>query len=143
MSRGNFRCIGATTKEEYEKYFKGDSALNRRFEKIDVFEPSKEQTLTLIKKAKTSYEQFHDVKFTTKILEIIVNLGEEFLIHQKFPDKAFDIIDEAGAKTKIENNGKFVKTSTIYEIFAQKLNTTVENVKNKNNISLPGKIGFM
>lgn len=143
LSRGNFRCIGATTREEYEKYFKGDSALNRRFEKIDVFEPSKEQTLSLIKKAKTSYEKFHDVKFTTKILEIIVNLGEEFLIHQKFPDKAFDIIDEAGAKTKIENNGKFVKTSTIYEIFAQKLNTTVENVKNKNNIPLPGKIGFM
>ena len=61
MSRGNFSCIGATTKDEYDKYFKGDSALNRRFEKIDVFEPNKEDTLELIKKAKKSYEKFHKV----------------------------------------------------------------------------------
>ena len=61
---------------------------------------------------------------------------------KKFPDKAFDILDEAGTKTKIENNGHSVKLSTIYEIFAQKLNTYVENVKEKTNIIIPGKIGF-
>lgn len=142
LSRGNFRCIGATTKDEYEKYFRGDSALNRRFEKIDVHEPTKEESLALIQKAKFSYEKFHDVKFSVKTLNTIIDLCDEFLINKKFPDKAFDILDEAGTKTKIENNGHAVKLETIYKIFAQKLNTSVENIKGKNNIIIPGKIGF-
>ena len=147
LSRGGFACIGATTKEEYEKYFKTDSALNRRFEKIDVFEPSQEQTLDLIKKAKNSYEKFHDVKFNPRVLKEIVTLCHEFLPKKRFPDKAFDILDEAGAKTKIENDGKVkspkVSLDVIYDIFAHKLNTSSQNVKNKTNINVDNRIGFM
>ena len=145
LSRGGFACIGATTTEEYEKYFKGDSALNRRFEKIDIIEPTTEETLKLISKAKASYEKFHNVKFAPYILAEIIELSKEFLPTKKFPDKAFDIMDEAGAKTKIQNDSDkpcSVKKHTIHEIFAQKLNTSVENIKNKHNIILPGRIGF-
>ena len=147
LSRGGFACIGATTKEEYEKYFKTDSALNRRFEKIDVFEPSQEQTLDLIKKAKNSYEKFHDVKFNPRVLKEIVTLCHEFLPKKRFPDKAFDILDEAGAKTKIETNDKVkspkVSLDVIYDIFAHKLNTSSQNVKNKTNINVDNRIGFI
>jgi|TARA_X000000950_G_C13910164_1_gene658656 ATP-dependent Clp protease ATP-binding subunit ClpA len=146
LSRGGFACIGATTKEEYEKYFKGDSALNRRFEKIDIHEPTKEQTLDLMKKAKNSYEKFHNVRFRAKVLEKMINLCEEYLPKKKFPDKAFDILDEAGAKTRIENNevdGTFdVKMEIIYEIFSQKLNIDKEDIKQNKNIPTIGKIGF-
>jgi ATP-dependent Clp protease ATP-binding subunit ClpA len=142
LSRGNFSCIGATTKDEYDKYFKGDSALNRRFEKIDVFEPNKEDTLELIKKAKKSYEKFHAVKFNTRVLKSIMELCDSYLPEKKFPDKAFDILDEAGAKTKINNEGETVKLETIYEIFSKKLNCSVENIKKGSNISMPGRIGF-
>jgi len=146
LSRGGFACIGATTKDEYDKYFKTDSALNRRFEKIDVLEPSKEETLTLMKKAKLSYEKFHNIKFTPSIIKKVIDLCSEYLPTKKFPDKAFDILDEAGAKTKIQNikeeEGKRVEADTIYEIFAQKLNTSIDNVKTNTNINVGNKIGF-
>ena len=96
----------------------------------------------MIKKAKLSYEKFHNVKFSLKLLKIIIDLCEEYLPEKKFPDKAFDIIDEAGAKTKIENKGETVSMNTIYKIFSEKLNTTIENVKENKNIELPGRIGF-
>ena len=122
LSRGGFACIGATTKDEYLKYFKGDSALNRRFEKIDILEPTKEQTFELLKKAKSSYEKFHNVRFTSSVLLKIINLCAEYLPEKKFPDKAFDILDEAGAKTKIlfadEKEQKKIDMETIYGIFA-------------------------
>jgi ATP-dependent Clp protease ATP-binding subunit ClpC len=100
LSRGEISCIGATTKEEYEKYFKKDGALNRRFEKIDVKEPTKKETLKLLKSAKKSYESYHTVEYSDTLIEVIVNLCEKYLPEKKFPDKAFDILDEAGAKTK-------------------------------------------
>lgn len=146
LSRGDFSCIGATTHDEYLKFFKGDSALNRRFEKIDVAEPTKEQTLKLIKKAKTPYEKFHNVRFTPSVLSKIVDLCDSYLPKKKFPDKAFDILDEAGAKTRILNpkskDNIKIDIHTIYCIFASKLNTEPENIKSGENLVLPGKIGF-
>jgi ATP-dependent Clp protease ATP-binding subunit ClpC len=103
LSRGSISCIGATTKDEYNRFFKKDSALNRRFEKIDVKEPSKEETLKLIGLAKFSYEKFHQVEYTEEVLEKIVDLCDFYLQDKKFPDKAFDILDESGAKTKKQN----------------------------------------
>ena len=145
LSRSGFACIGATTKDEYEKYFKMDSALNRRFEKIDVFEPTKQQTFKLLQKAKLSYEKFHNVKFSNHSLNKIIDLCEKYLPSKKFPDKAFDIIDEAGAKSRIYNETKEPKKvdmEIIYAIFAQKLNTEIKNVKNDSNITIENKIGF-
>lgn len=100
LSRGNISCIGATTKDEYDRFFKNDSALNRRFELINVREPTKEETLELLKVAKRSYEKFHQVGYSEEVVEKIVELCDIYLSNKKFPDKAFDIIDESGAKTK-------------------------------------------
>lgn len=100
LSRGDISCVGATTKEEYERFFKKDSALNRRFEKIDVKEPTKEETLELIKVAKKSYEKFHQVEYKEDVLSKIIDLCDIYLTNKKFPDKAFDILDESGARTK-------------------------------------------
>ena len=103
LSRGNISCIGATTMHEYNKFFKQDSALDRRFEKIEILEPTKQETLDLIKVAKKPYERYHQVQYSEEALEKIVDLCDFYLTNKKFPDKAFDIIDESGAKTKKVN----------------------------------------
>ena len=100
LSRGNISCIGATTKDEYDRFFKKDSALSRRFELINVNEPTKEETFELLKVAKKSYEKFHQVEYNEELLAKIVELCDIYLSNKKFPDKAFDIIDESGARTK-------------------------------------------
>ena len=100
LSRGDISCVGATTKEEYERFFKKDSALNRRFEKIDIKEPTKEETFELIKVAKKSYEKFHQVEYKEDVLSKIIDLCDIYLTNKKFPDKAFDILDESGARSK-------------------------------------------
>ena len=103
LSRGNISCIGATTMLEYNKFFKQDSALDRRFEKIEILEPTKQETLDLIKVAKKPYERYHQVQYSEEVLEKIIDLCDFYLKNKKFPDKAFDIIDESGAKTKKVN----------------------------------------
>ncbi len=100
LSRGDISCVGATTKEEYERFFKKDSALNRRFEKIDIKEPTKEETFELIKVAKKSYEKFHQVEYKEDVLAKIIDLCDIYLTNKKFPDKAFDVLDESGARSK-------------------------------------------
>ena len=102
LSRGDISVIGATTKEEYNRYFNKESALKRRFEKIDVKEPSKNECIELIKNAKFSYEKFHSVQYSDKIIDLIVDLCEKYEPKKKFPDKAFDVLDELGCKTKIQ-----------------------------------------
>jgi ATP-dependent Clp protease ATP-binding subunit ClpC len=100
LSRGEISCIGATTEEEYKRYFKRDSALDRRFENINVPEPSIADTKTLLMSAKTSYEEYHQVSYDEEVVDIIIDLCSEYMPDKKFPDKAFDILDESGAKTK-------------------------------------------
>ena len=100
LSRGEISCIGATTTEEYKSFFKKDSALDRRFENIEVKEPSKKEVEELLLKAKTSYEDFHTVTYSEEVVKLIIDLCDYYLPAKKFPDKAFDILDESGAKTK-------------------------------------------
>ena len=187
LSRGDISCVGATTKDEYERFFKKDSALDRRFEKIDVKEPTKEETFELIKVAKKSYEKFHSVKYEENVVEKIVELCDIYLHNKKFPDKAFDILDESGARTKkinfvrpqkakdmepklidkdfqknpaydkyheeykkilhkwgesLENKKFNVDISIVYDIFADKLNISKEQIMQQKNIPSDGKIGF-
>jgi ATP-dependent Clp protease ATP-binding subunit ClpC len=101
LARGEIKCIGATTHTEYKKYFEKDSALNRRFQLINVDEPSKKQTFEILKKAKSSYESFHGVTYDDNIINNIIELSDKYLPYRKFPDKAFDILDRIGAKGKI------------------------------------------
>lgn len=104
LARGELKLIGATTFLEYKKSIEKDIALSRRFEAIQINEPSKDECLLILKGIKKSYESFHDVKYPTSLLKDIVSLCDLYLPSRKFPDKAIDVLDEVGAKVKIRNN---------------------------------------
>ena len=103
LARGEIRCIGATTTTEYQKIFEKDGAMKRRFEPIEIREPSGEETKSMIKNTIHTYEDFHKVKFKSPIIDLIIDYCSKFLPHRRFPDKAFDIVDEIGSKVKIQN----------------------------------------
>jgi len=101
LTSGKIRCIGSTTYEEYNKYFEKDHALSRRFQKIDIVEPSPEDTIAILKGLKKRYEDFHRVTYTDEALEQAVRLSAQYIPDRRLPDKAIDIIDEAGARARI------------------------------------------
>ncbi|GIM30036.1 ATP-dependent Clp protease ATP-binding subunit ClpC [Clostridium polyendosporum] len=103
LARGEIQCIGATTIDEYRKYIEKDSALERRFQPINVGEPSKDETLQILKGLRDKYEAHHGVKITDEALEASVNLADRYITDRYMPDKAIDLIDEAAAKVRIEN----------------------------------------
>lgn len=98
LTDGNFRCIGATTHEEYKRHIQKDRALARRFRRIDLAEPSPQETLRILRGLRPAYEKFHGVKFSDEILEAIVTLAGHFLPEQFFPDKAVEVMDEIGSR---------------------------------------------
>ncbi|UTC67652.1 MULTISPECIES: ATP-dependent Clp protease ATP-binding subunit ClpA [unclassified Treponema] len=102
LTNGKVRCIGATTFEEYNKHFTKDAALARRFQKIDIEEPSEEETLKILKGLRESYENFHKVHYSDEVLESAVHLSAIHIRDRFLPDKAIDLIDEAGALIKIK-----------------------------------------
>ncbi len=97
LARGDLKCIGATTYQEYRNFFDKDKALSRRFAKIDVEEPSKEDTFTILKGIQHKYEDYHHITFTDAALESAIDLSVKYLHDRFLPDKAMDIIDEVGA----------------------------------------------
>ncbi len=97
LARGDIRCIGATTWAEYKKHLEPDAALDRRFQPIDVHEPSAEVTLAMLEGLRERYEQHHHVTFAPGTVSLAVTLAERYLTDRFFPDKAIDILDEAGA----------------------------------------------
>ncbi|WP_160678829.1 ATP-dependent Clp protease ATP-binding subunit [Clostridium sp. C8-1-8] len=103
LARGEIQCIGATTIDEYRKYIEKDSALERRFQPVNVGEPSKSETLQILKGLRDKYEAHHGVKITDEALEAAVNLSDRYITDRFMPDKAIDLIDEAAAKVRIEN----------------------------------------
>lgn len=103
LARGDIQCIGATTIDEYRKYIEKDSALERRFQPVNVGEPSKEDTLLILKGIRGKYEDHHKVKITDDALEQAVNLSYRYITDRFMPDKAIDLIDEAAAKIRINN----------------------------------------
>ena len=102
LTSGKLRCIGSTTHEEYNKYFEKDRALSRRFLKIDINEPSEETAINILKGLKSRYEDFHHVHYSDEIIETAVRLSAQFITERRLPDKAIDVIDEAGAFARIE-----------------------------------------
>ena len=101
LSAGHVKCIGSTTFEEYKKYFEKDRALSRRFQKIDIPEPTKEETIEILKGLKERYEEFHNVEYTDEALEAVVDLSAKYINDRHLPDKAIDVIDEAGALARM------------------------------------------
>lgn len=103
LARGEIQCIGATTIDEYRKHIEKDSALERRFQPITVGEPSKSETLEILRGLRDKYESHHRVKITDEALNAAVNLSDRYISDRFMPDKAIDLIDEAAAKVRIEN----------------------------------------
>ncbi|MGI6712004.1 MAG: ATP-dependent Clp protease ATP-binding subunit [Bacillota bacterium] len=101
LARGELQCIGATTLDEYRKHIEKDAALERRFQPIVVGEPSKEETLAILKGLRDKYEAHHRVKITDQALEAAVNLSDRYITDRFLPDKAIDLIDEASSKVRL------------------------------------------
>jgi ATP-dependent Clp protease ATP-binding subunit ClpA len=105
LARGEVQIIGATTLEEYRKHIEKDSALERRFQPIIIEEPSINETIEILKGIKDYYEEYHRVKITDKIIEAAVKMSERYITDRFLPDKAIDIIDEAGSRANLKNKG--------------------------------------
>ena len=102
LARGEIQCVGATTLDEYRKNFEKDGALERRIQKIIVDPSTKEETLTILKNSKPKYESHHNVFYTDEILNLCVELADRYITDREFPDKAFDILDEVGARSQVD-----------------------------------------
>ena len=103
LSRGEIQVIGATTAEEYRKHIEKDSALERRFQPVNINEPSVEDTLRIIEGLQAAYEKHHHVRYTHEALEAAVTLSDRYIQDRFLPDKAIDVLDEAGARTRVHN----------------------------------------
>ncbi|WP_395703997.1 ATP-dependent Clp protease ATP-binding subunit ClpA [Aquabacterium sp.] len=116
LSNGAMKCIGATTFTEYRGIFEKDAALSRRFQKIDVVEPSVEQTIEILKGLKSRFEDHHNVKYALNALQAAAELSAKYINDRHLPDKAIDVIDEAGAAQRILPKSKQKKTITKNEV---------------------------
>lgn len=131
LGSGKLRCIGSTTFEDYKKYFDKDHALSRRFQKIDVTEPSIEQTVVILYGLKEKYEKFHNVVYTDKALESAAELSAKYINDRYLPDKAIDVIDEAGALAKIENFKGTLKRIKIDKDAIEKIVSKIAKIPKK------------
>lgn len=102
LSKGQIRCMGSTTFDEYRKYFEKDQALNRRFQKIDVLEPSVEDSVKILQGLKPKFEEHHQVKYPDDVIRAAVELSHKHVSDRKLPDKAIDVIDEVGAYLRLK-----------------------------------------
>jgi len=103
LARGGFRCIGATTIEEYRKYIERDAALERRFQPVTVAEPSVKVTIDILRGLRSKFEKHHTLSYHDKAIEAAAILSEKFIADRYLPDKAIDVIDEAGSRVRLEN----------------------------------------
>ena len=103
LTSGELRCMGATTYEEFRNFFSKDHALLRRFQKIDVVEPSIEETVSILQGLKSRFESYHNIRYTAEALKRAVNLSARYISDRYLPDKAIDVIDEAGAYQRLQS----------------------------------------
>ena len=116
LQGGLLRCMGSTTYKEYRQHFEKDRALSRRFQKIDVNEPSIEDTIKILKGLKSYFEKHHDIKYSSDAIKTAVELSARYIHDRKLPDKAIDVIDEAGAAQQLLAESKKRKIITVKEI---------------------------
>ena len=119
LSRGELQCIGATTLNEYRKYFEKDAALERRFQTIIVTEPTIEETVQILEGIKANYEQFHGVKYEDGLMEFIARYSQRYITSRFLPDKAIDVLDEAGSVKKIKNDVRPIEIASFEEKIAK------------------------
>ena len=106
LAKGEIRCIGSTTFDEYKKIFEKDRALSRRFQKIDIHEPTLSETIKILKGLKSRYEKHHQLRYTSGSLKIAAELSEKYINERYLPDKAIDVIDEAGSMVRLRPGAK-------------------------------------
>lgn len=121
LADGRIRCIGATTFEEYKSYFEKDRALSRRFQKIEVIEPSIETTIKILEGLKPVFEQHHGLKYQPSAIEAAVRLSARYLNDRRLPDKAVDVIDEAGSQVSLSDSGRKTVSSRDIELLISKI----------------------
>ncbi len=118
LASGQLKCVGSTTYQEYRGIFEKDRALARRFQKIDVLEPSVEETIQILNGLKTRFEEHHEVKYTRQALTTAAELADRYITDRHLPDKAIDVIDEAGAYQRLLTPSKRKKTIGIHDVEA-------------------------
>jgi ATP-dependent Clp protease ATP-binding subunit ClpA len=116
LASGDLKCIGSTTYQEYRGIFEKDRALARRFQKIDIAEPSVEESVQILHGLKTRFEEHHEIKYARPALRAAVELSDRYITDRHLPDKAIDIIDEAGARQRLQAPSKRKKTITVHDI---------------------------
>lgn len=131
LARGELKCIGATTYAEYRNAFDKDKALSRRFAKIDVEEPSQEDTFKILKGVQNKYEEYHEIAFSDKALRTAIDLSVKYIQDRFLPDKAMDIIDDAGAHFMLRGKTHFeINSKDIHQIVAKMLKIPISAVHN-------------
>ena len=134
LSNGQIRCIGSTTYKDYRNYFDKDKAFSRRFQKVDISEPSKKECFEILKGIKKYYESFHGLKYSDEVLTLSIDLASRYISEKKLPDKAIDIIDEAGARKKIfSNKNKVIEPSDILDTVSGIAKIPLKNINNENS----------
>ena len=116
LASGEVRCIGSTTYQEYRGIFEKDRALSRRFQKVDIEEPSLEETVEILRGLKSRFEEHHKVRYTAPALRTAVELSARYITDRFLPDKAIDVIDEAGAQTRLQPAAKRRKTVGVTDV---------------------------
>ena len=145
LEGGRIKFIGSTTYEEYNKYFAGSKGMVRRFQQIDILEPSTDDTVKIIKGLIKGYEAFHNVKYRKGVIEYAVSMSDKYIKDKFLPDKAIDLIDEAGAYREIHNDGKdknIVTKELISDILARmcKIESITAKEDNTELEHLPAKM---
>ena len=133
LSRGEFQCIGATTPREYNKFMEKDRALERRFQVVRIEPPDENESLAILNGIKEKYESFHRVKYAPESLEAAVRLSNRYITDRYLPDKAIDVMDEAGSRLKLEKKAKsrnpVVKKNHVEEVISSWRGIPVESIK--------------
>lgn len=139
LASGEVRCIGSTTYQEYRSIFEKDRALTRRFQKIDVTEPTIDETFTILKGLKRRFEVFHNVRYTMQALKSAVQLSARYISDRFLPDKAIDVVDEAGAYQALQpsyKRKKIIGQSEIEEIIAKMARIPTKNISSSDKEQL-------
>ncbi len=139
LGNGTLRCIGSTTYKEFKNYFEKDRALVRRFQKIDIKEPTKDETIQILEGLKTYYENHHKIKYSPEAIISAVDLSNKYIGDRKLPDKAIDVIDEAGASQYLlpeSKRKKIILSKDIEEVVALMARIPTKSVNQSDKVNL-------
>lgn len=134
LTTGKISVVGATTSAEYRRVFDRDTALSRRFNKVDIYPLNEKDTLDVLKIMKTKFEDWHKVQYEENAIEQIVKLSSRYITNREFPDKAIDIMDEVGVKVKLRSQEKIVTVSDVEEVVSYIANQPVQSLLKSNEI---------